>query len=87
MSIAAQASGIFPDTDSIERWYENASKELIKHLWSPCGDAVLQEPGRPEQPARRPNHGLGWQGVSRHSLRVQRWRWLTGQKHLKRKNC
>ena len=41
ISIAAQASGIFPDTDSIERWYENTSKELIKHLWSPCGRCCL----------------------------------------------
>jgi hypothetical protein len=41
MSIAAKASGIFPDTDSIERWYENISKELITHLWSPCGRCCL----------------------------------------------
>jgi hypothetical protein len=41
MSMPAQASGIFADTDSIERWYESTSKELIKQLWAPCGRCCL----------------------------------------------
>ena len=41
MSMPAQASGIFADTDSIERWYESKSKELIKQLWAPCGRCCL----------------------------------------------
>jgi hypothetical protein len=41
VSMAAQATGILADNDSIERWYESTSNELVKRLWAPCGRCCL----------------------------------------------
>jgi hypothetical protein len=45
MSIAAQDNETFADNDSIERWFESTSKELMKHLWAPCGRCCLARTG------------------------------------------
>lgn len=37
VNMAAPDTGTFADNDSIKRWFETTSKELMKHLWAPCG--------------------------------------------------